>query len=294
VSSTSWDSVFNLPAPPVHTLYNDTVAFWAGLIYALFAVPVLIYALLRARDGTGRTMLLVMIGGALCATVEPLADVLGGCWHPEVGQPTVFELLGRGIPPWVCIGYFTYFGALGAVSYLLYSRGLPRKFIWLTFASSIVIDIIMENLMLAHGLYYYYGNQPLDQVGLLPLWWPPVNALGVELGAACVCLLRPHLAGWRAIFIPLVMPIADLATYGLVAYPGAIAVNADQLGPVITDLLGLATWALALIMMYGVTLIIAVDSPLRKGANITLTSAWDPESSLRPAVRPSRPMKTRA
>lgn len=267
---TDWDSGLKLPLPPIHAVYNETVGFWTIILYALFVLPVIVYALRRSRDNVGHMMLLVLIGGSLCAVVEPFADVLGGCWHPEVNQPTVFELLGRGIPVWVCVGYLTYFGGLGAVSYALYTYGITRKIIWITFLTSVVIDIIMENVMLSHGFYFYYGNQPLNDIGLLPLWWPPVNALGVELGAAAMCFLLPHLKGWRLLFAPLAMPLADLMSYALIAYPGIVAVNSQHLNPLATDLLGMGTWVLAAIMLYILSLLVAVDSPLRSGTRLTL------------------------
>ncbi|MET0983806.1 MAG: hypothetical protein ABW034_00220 [Steroidobacteraceae bacterium] len=287
MDGTLWDPALKLPVPPIHTVYNETVGFWTTIVYALFALPVIVYALRRSRDSVGRTMLLILVGGSLCSLIEPFADLLGGCWHPEVNQPTVFELLGRGIPVWVCVGYVTYFGALGAVSYALYTYGITRKVIWMTFLSSVVIDILMENIMLSHGLYFYYGNQPLNDIGLLPLWWPPVNALGVELGAAAVCFLMPHLKGWRVLLVPLVMPIADLASYGLIAYPGMVAVNSAHFGPLVTDLLGLGTWVLAAFMVYILSLLIAVDSPLRTGARLILTT-------MRQQGEPATPVLTAA
>jgi hypothetical protein len=38
----------------------------------------------------------------------------------------------------------------------------------------------------------------------------------------------------------------------------------------VTSLLGLCTWALAFIVMHGITRIVAKDSPYRNGAAVTL------------------------
>lgn len=265
-----WDAAFKLPTPPVDTVYNETVGFWASVVYLCFAVPVLLYGLIHLRDRHGQVVLLILLGGALCATVEPFADVLGGCWHPEIGQPTAFEILGRGIPWWVCIGYFTYFGAIAAVSYLSYSRGITRRMIWVAFLVPIGVDIAMENLMLSYGLYHYYGNQPLDILGHLPLWWPPINALGVFGGVVALFLLMPHLKGWRILFIPLVMPVMDLSSYALIAYPAIVAVNIENLNPWLTQLAGLSVWAMAFLVVHGISYLLASDSPLRKGTNLVL------------------------
>ena len=270
MSATAWDRVMDLPVPPIDTLYNETAGFWAIVGYLIVAVPVTLYALYRSRERTGKIMLLIMFGGSLCAFIEPFADVLGGCWHPEINQPTVLSVLGRGIPVWVCVGYYTYFGALGALNYLLYTHGLKRRTIWFCFLAAIAADIFMENLMLPFGTYFYYGNQPLTGLGTLPLWWPPVNALGEVGGIVTLCFLLPHLKGWRILFVPLVIPIIDLVSYALIAYPGIIAVNSQHMSPLVTNLLGLCTWVLAFIVVHGITRMVATDSPLRHGGAVTL------------------------
>ncbi len=265
-----WDAKLSLPIPPVDTVYNETVGFWAAVVYLCFGLPVLFYALWNARQRRGQVMLLIMLGGALCALVEPFADVLGGCWHPEVGQPTVFTVLGRGIPPWVCIGYFVYFGAIAAANYLWYCYGITRRLIWIGFFTPVVVDIVMENLMLSHGLYYYYGNQPLNFIGYLPLWWPPINALGEFGGVVTLFLLIPHLRGWRVLLIPLIFPIMDLVSYALIAYPAIVVVNQENLNPVLTHLTGLWSWAMACLCVHLISYLLASDSPLRKNGQLVL------------------------
>src|SRR5215471_18401269 len=100
---TLWDHAMDIPVPPIDTIYNDTVGFWATVCYLCVSLPVALYALSRVRERSGRIMLLILLGGTFCSFVEPFADLLGGCWHPEIGQPTVFSVLGRGIPVWVCV-----------------------------------------------------------------------------------------------------------------------------------------------------------------------------------------------
>lgn len=268
--ASSWDPAFKLPIPPVETVYNETVGFWAAVVYLCFGLPVLLYALWKVRERRGQVMLLIMLGGALCALVEPFADVLGGCWHPEVGQPTVFTVLGRGIPVWVCVGYFVYFGCIAAVNYLWYCHGITRRLIWIGFLVPCAVDIIMENLMLGHGLYYYYGNQPLDFLGYLPLWWPPINALGEFGGVVTLFLLTPYLKGWRMLLIPLIFPTIDLVSYGLLAYPAILAVNSETLSPALTHLVGLYSWGMALLCVYLISFLLASDSPLRKDGKLVL------------------------
>jgi hypothetical protein len=46
------------------------------------------------------------------------------------------------------------------------------------------------------NLYTYYGNQPLH-LHVFPIWWAPVNAIGVYVSAIAPVLAAPHLRGWR-------------------------------------------------------------------------------------------------
>lgn len=270
---TGWDSKTGLPIPPVDMVYNATGSFWVAVGYACFSVPVLIYALLHVRERKGRILLLILLGGTLCAAVEPFADVLGGCWHPEVGQPTVFRILGRGIPPWVCIGYFTYFGAITSVYFLWCLRGITRKVLWVAFLAAAAVDIGMENIFLHYDLYRYYGNQPLNFIGKLPFWWPPINALGVWGSVVALFIVVPHLKGSQLLLVPFILPIVDLTSYALIAYPGIVAVNKPDLGPWLTHLAGVLVWVLAFVVVRSVSYVLAADSPLRQGHTLILPLA---------------------
>lgn len=267
---TLWDPELRLPIPPIDTVYPSVPGFWAAMGYLALVVPVALYALWHIRERKGVVMLLMMVGGTLCAFVEPFADLIGGCYHPEINQPTALDVLGRKIAWWSVAGYASYFGAISAINYLWYSKGITRRTIWIAFIVPIFVDIGMENAFLHYDLYYYYGNQPLAGFGYLPLWWPPINALGVFSGVVALILLNPYLKGWRLLFIPLVAPTMDLVSYALLSYPAAMAVNNPSLGPVPTQLAGLYSWAMALLVVHGITYLLASDSPLRKGNTLVL------------------------
>lgn len=265
-----WDPELRIPVPPVETVYPSGPGFWSAIAYLAVAAPVLLYALWHVRERRGRFMLLMMLGGTLCAYVEPFADLLGACYHPEIGQPTALDVLGRKIAWWSVAGYFSYFGAISAVNFLWYTRGITRRVIWIAFIAPIFVDIGMENVFLHYDLYHYYGNQPLSGIGYLPLWWAPINALGVFGGVVALFLLRPHLHGWRMIFVPLIAPTMDLVSYALLAYPAAIAVNSPSMSPLMTTLCGLYSWVAGFLIVHGITYLLASDSPLRKGDTLVL------------------------
>lgn len=257
-----WDEHFGLPIPPVDTVSNLTVDFWATVIYSTLSLCALAYGLHYWRKTGEPIIVLMLIGGALCSTVEPFVNVMGAVWHPEINQRTVFEIMGRGMPPFLVTGYIFYFGALGSLAYLSFRKGISTRQFYFWAAVPMVVDVAMEELMLYWDLYYYYGEQPLMFIKL-PLWWVPCNALG-NLIAVCVLLkIVPLLKGWQWLLIPIVIPMADAAAYAAISLPSWIVVNSD-VPWLVKQLGGLATFGLAFIVLYGLAQVIPDDSPLAR------------------------------
>jgi hypothetical protein len=88
--------------------------------------------------------------------------------------------------------------------------------------------------------------------------------MGVYLGVVIVTLMAPYLKGWKLLLIPVVMPVADAVGYATVGLPTIIAVHTPGLSPFVSNLCGVADFALAALATHGVALILGTDSPLRK------------------------------
>lgn len=267
---TSWDTATRLPLPPVDTLFPMDVANVATAIYATLALLVFLYGLFNIKHHRGRIVLLLMVGGLLTVLVEPFLDVIGAAWHPEIGQNTAFENFGRKIPWWVVAVYLFFFGGLGSLNYLSFERGVTRKIVWLWFFIPAAVDVVMEEIMMAFDLYYYYGNQPLIVFREFPLWWAPCNTMGEFLGITALLLLMPYIRGWKMLAIPLIFPIADAVGYALVGLPSMIAVNTQGTPWWLMQLAGVSTFVLACLVVHAVSLVIASDSPWRSGNTATL------------------------
>jgi len=258
-----WNETLGLPAPPVDALAKVTVDFWATAIYSTFAVCTLIYGLFHWYR-TGRPIIVLMlIGGALCSTVEPFVNIVGAVWHPVVNQVTAFELMGRPMPWFLVTGYIFYFGALGSLNYLAFEKGVSTRQFWIWASVPMLVDVLMEELMLYWDLYYYYGEQPLILINKLPLWWVPCNSLGELLGVCLIVKAAPLLRGWRQLLIPILIPVSDAIAYAAISLPSWVVVNT----PVpywINQFGGIATCLLALLVLYGLALVIPADSPLAR------------------------------
>ena len=64
----------------------------------------------------------------------------------------------------------------------------------------------------------------------------------------------------------IMMPIMDCVGYMLVGLPSIFVLNSENVSPLVTNLAGVATFALTALCVHGVALVVATDSPLRKGS----------------------------
>lgn len=259
-----WNTVIGLPFPPVNAVAPTIISDRATELWGLLASIGVLYALKNWRD-TGRPfLLLIILGGGMTTLVEPLVDLLGACWHPIYGQATVFELLGRPIPPWIISAYFAFFGTLGVLLYSLLRKGISMNVIRIMFVLAVAFDVLEENITLPTGLYIYYGHQPLMIFGMLPWWWAACNSIGLFVGIALVTILTPYLKGLWSLTVLLLLPLGDVLGYSAIGVPSFIVVNAQFVPNWLVQLAGLATFILAALLVQGIALLLGRDSPLRQ------------------------------
>lgn len=258
-----WNDQVRLPVPPLDTIAPAAANFWTTTIFTVLSAIVFVYGLHHWRRSGRPIVLLMMAGGALTSLAEPFLDVVCACWHPEINQPTAFELIGRPIPWWVVAAYTFYFGALGSLSFAAFEKGAVKRAMWLWFAVPILVDIVMEELMLAADLYHYYGNQPLIAFFKFPLWFAASNSIGEFVAVALVVLMAPHLRGWKLALVPLSMPISDIIGFSASALPTWVAINTEGVPNLLVQLAGVLTFVIATLMAYGLIALLAQDSAVR-------------------------------
>jgi len=257
-----WDNQIGLPMPPLNAIAPAGFSLGCAIFYSLLAFGVFLYSLNRWRTSGRPVMIILLVSGGLTVLVEPYLDLIGACWHPRFGQTVVFQFLGRPIPCWMISAYFAYFGGMGSLNCLVFSRGVTSKTIRLWFLIPMLFDVIIEEVMLHEKLYIYYGAQPLILVGKLPLWWVPCNSLGEFIGVSLAVIAAPLLRGWRLLFLLLVFPLGDATGYALAALPSVIAINAPA--PYwIDQFAGVLTFLLACLAVHCLSLVLAIDSPMR-------------------------------
>ena len=67
---------------------------FSGVVFAI-VVALALWRILVRREPV---LFFCVLGGMAAVIVEPLCDVIGMIYHPEIGQITAYEALGRKIP----------------------------------------------------------------------------------------------------------------------------------------------------------------------------------------------------
>jgi len=280
------DPVFRLPLPPVDAVFNLGVANFITYATSGGLLVFLVWAVLR--PGKRLISLAVLTGGAVVTFNEPGFDILNAVWHPIVGQNVAFTLLGRSVPYWAFPGYIAVYGCSALLMLEAFTRGISKRGIWLWCLVPIMLDALLEIPLLQFHLYYYYANQPLDLLGY-PLYQAPSNTAGIFFGVTVLYLMSPWLGkSWK--WFPaaiIVLPLCGgMGFIGASLLP-AFVVNAPGTPFWLTQLAGLACFALVAAWVHGISLLVGVDSPYRYKlaleTNITRKSAPAPGSA---AARP--------
>jgi hypothetical protein len=236
--------VSTLPAPP----YDAVMPVVAERVMVALMVPAVVLAATLAirswRRGRDTIPALCLLGGGVCVFLEPIIDVLGGCWYPSTGQQaTVVDTLGRPIPWWALLGYVMYMGG-GTLVVERTVRACGPTIVWRLFPAIVAFELIFEFWAVQTGAYLYYGRQPLVLFGF-PLWWAFVNTSVPLVAGLVVARCRPLLAGRGGFALLLLIPAIDGATNLSTAWPTYNVNGSDAPAPLV-QAAGLLTCALAL------------------------------------------------
>jgi len=242
----------HVPPPPVDMVMPESANLWFTifLLIPLLAVVCLgIRLWIRDREPV---LILCLVGGALAMALEPVVDVLGLVYFPRQNSWVIFETLGRPIPLFMVFVYSWYVGGQGFLAWWTLHRGATRRDVIRLYGLFALADALVETPGLAALVYTYYGRQAFDFWGF-PLWWAAVNAaIPIVLGAL-IYRLRPQLRGWKVVALVALVPMADGAVNGAVAWPAWVTLNTGMAAPA-TWAAGAVTIALTSFLVWIVTL----------------------------------------
>lgn len=216
---------------------------FSGVVFAI-VVTLALWKIFSRREPL---LLFCVLGGMAAVIVEPLCDVIGMIYHPEIGQITAYEALGRKIP-WHVVLLLSWYYALFA--WLLTSpRGqrLGRTGFWKLFAGLVVFSTILEISPTQDGLWKYYGEQPFT-ISAMPLWWFVANAVSALAGGTLAAVATRGSNGWNRWQIAFLMPVGIAGAHTGVALPTYVAMSMGWSGAAI-QLAGVVTVIYSLILM---------------------------------------------
>lgn len=199
------------------------------------------------REGTP-IALLFLVGGTICILFEPIVDVLGQVLFPRENQWIGIETFGRPIPIFMYPVYSWFVGGQAFLVWYLLRRGMTRGQLWKFWLTVMAVNVVLETPGILMDVYTYYGAQPFNPWGL-PLWWPPVNSTMPIVAGYAVYRMTPHLTGWKVLAVIPMVPMADGAANGAIAWPVWTALNTN-LGMVATYPAAVAVFGLAALAVW--------------------------------------------
>ncbi|MEX2195954.1 MAG: hypothetical protein WD844_11770 [Thermoleophilaceae bacterium] len=258
-------------------------ARWFFTIWASAgAMAVLPWAILLVRRGNP-WLLLMVVGAVVASFLEPMLDTLIHLWYPTNLPFTAYSAFGIHIPLLVPPAYVFFGGVTAYGVYRLIERGLTFRQFFVLEGALLVSDLILEYPGILTDAYIYYGEQPFQLAGFP--WWVTIPAsTAVLIMGFLLWWLAPRLRGPQKLLVVLVPPIGIGASYGAVAWPGMLAVNAD--------LPGILTWGLAaLCLLPALAITWAIASTVATDRGKTTAQFPDPmsiASEPQPAATPPR------
>ena len=192
-----------------------------------------------------------LVGGLLMCMNEPLVDHNGRVWFHVDGQWNAFVDYGVHLPVWLVLAYIWFFGGRAMVIWHLMEKGAANdpRWIYKHWGLVFVIDAILENIALYIGLFLYYGEQPL-QFGKFPLWWGAINSATPIVLAAVVVVLRPHLTGWKVLWVIPLAPAVAAAVNASLGWITWNAINKTELPVAVVWAAGCVTVAMSLMLLH--------------------------------------------
>ncbi|HQR04096.1 MAG: hypothetical protein JSR19_09585 [Proteobacteria bacterium] len=190
------------------------------LIFAVFTA-IAIWKLIKHRDPL---VLFCVLGGLGMTLLEPICNVLGLAYHPEIGQIAAFTAMDRKIPWHIVLVFPCFFAGFTWLMAHLDARRIPVRKFWILVLATILVSFVFELSPVHDGLWLYYGEQPLRIWGM-PLWWYVANPTAMIGSASLAVLATRGLAGWKRWPLILIVPVLGVGIHTGVAAPVYVAMN---------------------------------------------------------------------
>lgn len=205
----------------------------------------------------------MVLGAAFCVVPEAIDNYLGGVYWTQSHIPgdIMFVLMGREFDWYVAIMWWAFGAILGYLLYAVLLRKVKTRTLWFCLLLSGIADIVVEELLLGYGgIYTYYGNQPLVLFRHFPCWWLFVNVASLFLSVSIAYRFRNWFNGWHSVFLLLLMPFCYMGGFAFCGMPAIFAIN-GIFSPFVTQLVGIVTCVVAMVMTGGTMYIVLGRNP---------------------------------
>lgn len=241
-----------IPTPPVYSYIPENV-LGISIFLIVAAMIALVFAARHSYKTKDILPFMVSLGGTFFFIPEAINCYVNHIYWTVSPDPrlSMGMFMGANLNIHVFIVWAAYVAVVGYSFYRALEDGWSEKKLWQLLGLSWLADFFVECLMLGMGgMYVYYGNQPLQVMFGVPLWWMFMNNAALFLGVSIVYRLREQLKGWRSIAVLAILPLvyvgSDLAT----AMPTSFAINSDY-SWYVTQLLGVVTCLLCVALAKG-------------------------------------------
>jgi hypothetical protein len=270
-----------LPLPPVDTPVSTGGQLGMAISVVIGIAVLWGFAILLSRRHHTLIPVLIAVGAALSAFMEPIPDALANLWYYEPGQVTIYHAFDSALPLWVFGSYSSFYGGYGLAMWWLVERGLSRRRVIQIVGVLYVLAVVQEVAGTGVGTYEYYGPQPF-RVFDFPIWMSLYNAAIVAtigIGAAKIRRSLPK----RDQLLTTVFLVPATIVVGLIgtAFPmiNLIHTEAPSTGGLYAA--ALASMALAGVMIYCATRLMPSDGfpPTSRLAHVAEPVPAEPSSA---------------
>lgn len=260
------DQNFHTPAPPNDTFPPIPQHVMVGTIgMTLIALVMVVISIIEGKRFKSIVPFALVMAPAVCVVPESVDNYLGSCYWSQSHIPNqiLYFLMGREFDYYVISMWWAFGAVLGYIFYAALIRNAKTGTLWKIFVLSGIADILIEETLLRYGgIYTYYGHQPLVLLGHFPWWWMTTNTAALYLSVAISYRYRDWFNGWKSMLILILMPVCYIAGFSFAAMPSMFVIQGD-FSPFVTQLGGILTVILSLVLAVGILKLILGRNPFR-------------------------------
>jgi hypothetical protein len=214
-------------APTPVDLSANVAAAWFVNVAGFVSLAIAIAFLLRSVHRKDLVAIMLILSAPLFLLVEPVVDIVGGCWYAADWPMMMYTTLGRPMPLALVTGYSLWFSLYTYGAYKRMKHGAPARNLLLYAGCVGLTNVALEIFGVQNDLwswYSFHGPNPAAIFGL-PIYMAAFNGITPLVVAWVLCQAVPHLSGLRwSLLLPLIPSVVFGALAALI-WPSILVNN---------------------------------------------------------------------